>query len=383
MTRLISTALMFVVVLLVHADLHAQDFWVPSNDGLHGPAQGMYDGTQPGQRLYVDRIVQGPGGVLATTLWQQLGFTATSTDEGESWKLDVENPRFGQTALGFLHDGSLIEGNTIGWFGPGRIFRSANPVFIAPPLADSLAGAPMTFARGPSGETYVGTGQIGQGLTGEGGIYRSTDLGTTWDSIWLGSPVREIAVNAAGDIFAVAFWSGRFSGSALYRSTDHGKIWTKLIDSIDATALVIDRNGTIYVAFDTQNWYPNGRDIRVEYEQFILRSTDNGTTWTTARLEARNSAGVGFLAIDSAGAIYAGTYGEGIFRSTDQGSTWTPLSDGLPSLHITGLTVTPSGYIVVGTQESGIYRSRVPQVPMRDNKSTPEFSGIEQSVREN
>lgn len=58
------------------------------------------------------------------------------------------------------------------------------------------------------------------------------------------------------------------------------------------------------------------------------------------------------LASTPNGTWYAGTADGGVWSSADQGGHWTPLTDGLPSLSIGALTVSPDGSVWVGTGEA-------------------------------
>jgi len=53
------------------------------------------------------------------------------------------------------------------------------------------------------------------------------------------------------------------------------------------------------------------------------------------------------------------TKGSGLYRSTDNGENWTVFGDGLDldSYYIDPLTINNDGYIYVGTQADGVYRS--------------------------
>ncbi|MEA2124907.1 MAG: hypothetical protein QOI80_1689, partial [Solirubrobacteraceae bacterium] len=49
------------------------------------------------------------------------------------------------------------------------------------------------------------------------------------------------------------------------------------------------------------------------------------------------------FARDSGGALYAATSNGGIWKSTDEAATWTPISDGLPTLVVSGVAWSPTG----------------------------------------
>ncbi len=57
------------------------------------------------------------------------------------------------------------------------------------------------------------------------------------------------------------------------------------------------------------------------------------------------------LAVDNAGAMYAGIFGRGLFKSTDGGAHWTPINTGLTDLFVNAIVADGSGSIYVGTGE--------------------------------
>jgi len=66
------------------------------------------------------------------------------------------------------------------------------------------------------------------------------------------------------------------------------------------------------------------------------------------------------LAISSNGHIYAGTTLSGVVRSTDNGSTWTSINKGLTNTYVGSLAIGASKYVFAGTRGSGIFRSVQP-----------------------
>jgi hypothetical protein len=88
----------------------------------------------------------------------------------------------------------------------------------------------------------------------------------------------------------------------------------------------------------------------------VLRSTDNGATWTSAS-NGLTSIPIYALATapNASGGtdLYAGT-SEGVFRSTDNGGSWSNVSFVFSSPQ--GLEVTPSGTLLAAT-ETDVFRS--------------------------
>jgi photosystem II stability/assembly factor-like uncharacterized protein len=88
----------------------------------------------------------------------------------------------------------------------------------------------------------------------------------------------------------------------------------------------------------------------------VLRSTDNGASWTVADNGITGLNVYALATVPNAGGgtdLYAGT-GEGVFLSSDNGDHWTNVS--FIYSRVQALEVTPSGAILAGT-EADVFRS--------------------------
>ena len=151
-----------------------------------------------------------------------------------------------------------------------------------------------------------------------------------------GSPVvsgrvTAIAVDPANSMHV--YLGGAVGG--VWETTDGGTTWTPLTDnqptlSIGSIAIDPTNTQTIYVGTGEQDY------LNSYYGAGILKSTDGGSTWTQLGQSAfvgpfsagAGGAYIGSLAIDAAGHVFAGvlstgTLGSGIYQSTDGGNTWT------------------------------------------------------------
>lgn len=224
----------------------------------------------------------------------------------------------------------------------------------------------------------------------DGGVWKTTDAGRTWAPIFdheaTGS-IGTIAV-APSDPNVIYVGSGEglrrpdlSVGNGIYKSTDGGSTWTHLglRDAQQIASILIDpRNpDRLFVAALGHPYGPNA-------ERGIFRSTDGGKTWTKVLYKDENTGGID-LTFDPADAntIYASlwasrrppwtvgnayqTDGSGLYKSSDGGNTWHPLTRGLPTraqhLGRIGITVAPSDprrmYAMVDADAdtAGVYRS--------------------------
>jgi photosystem II stability/assembly factor-like uncharacterized protein len=222
----------------------------------------------------------------------------------------------------------------------------------------------------------------------DGGVWRSTDYGTTWHPIFDDQPTGSIGAVAVApsdpNIIYVGSGEGLqrpdlSTGDGIYKSTDAGKSWTHLglRDGQQIPQIIIDpRNpNRLFVAVLGHPYGPNE-------ERGIFRSTDGGRSFQKVLYKDENTGGVD-VAFDPSNAhhIYAvlwearqgpwenGVFtgpNSGLFESADGGNTWKQLTSGLPAfdqgLGRIGITVAPSDprrmYATVQAREGGgLYRS--------------------------
>ncbi|MCP4660286.1 MAG: glycosyl hydrolase, partial [bacterium] len=263
-----------------------------------------------------------------------------------------------------------------------------------PPFDDSVFQALEWREVGPyrGGRSAAVTGIPDQpdvyyfGSTG-GGVWKTTDGGTSWKSVsdgFFGGSIGAVAVSewdpnvvyAGGGEKTVR---GNVShGDGLWKSTDAGKTWTNvgLEDSRHIPRIRIHPKDPelVYVAALGHLFGPNE-------QRGIYRSRDGGETWARV-LYVDDEVGAVDLAMDPTNAriLYAtfwrvrrspwsldsGGEGSGLWKTTDGGTTWKELTSnpGLPEgpLGIIGITVSRSNpenlYAIVEAEEGGVYRSR-------------------------
>lgn len=221
-----------------------------------------------------------------------------------------------------------------------------------------------------------------------GGVWKTTDFGRTWDPIFDSEPtgsIGDVAV-APSDPQVVYVASGEgiqrpdlSVGDGVYRSGDAGATWTHLglADGQQIGGLAIDPSDAnkVFAAVLGHPYGPNP-------ERGVYRSTDGGKTWEKVLYKDENTGAVQ-VTIDPQhpnivyADLWAGRQGpwengawngpnSGLFKSTDGGTTWRQLTKGLPTtsqgLGRIGFCVAPSNpdrlYATVDAgAHGGVYRS--------------------------
>ncbi|MGC1373003.1 MAG: hypothetical protein WA824_12775 [Candidatus Sulfotelmatobacter sp.] len=190
------------------------------------------------------------------------------------------------------------------------------------------------------------------GATG-GGVWKSTDAGSTWSPIFDKEgtgPIGSIAVaNSDRNIIYVgtgeACIRGNISqGDGIYKSLDAGKTWKNvgLHDSRAVGKLIIDPENP-NIVFVAALGHPYGPNT----ERGVFRTQDGGKTWDKVLYKDENTGAVD-IAFDphNSNIVYAALWqvrrtswslddggpGSGLYRSNDGGTTWKRLEQhGLPN----------------------------------------------------
>jgi photosystem II stability/assembly factor-like uncharacterized protein len=209
-----------------------------------------------------------------------------------------------------------------------------------------------------------------------GGVWRSTDYGSTWTPLFDQEPTGSIGAIAVApsdpNVIYVGSGAGIIRpdlavGDGMYKSTDAGKTWTHLGLRESQMIAMIDVDprdpNRLFVAALGHPYGPNP-------ERGIFRSTDGGQTFekvlykneyqsgNDVRMDPTNPSVVYAALWQQQQAYFEGgsfdTTGGGIYKSTDGGTTWRQLTNGLPSVIEANLGIAPSNSNTLYTMVAGV-----------------------------
>lgn len=203
-----------------------------------------------------------------------------------------------------------------------------------------------------------------------GGVWRTTDYGSTWHPIFDDQPTSAIGAIAVApsdpNIIYVGSGAGIIrpdlsTGDGMYKSTDAGETWTHLglRESQMIADVVVDPTNPdrLFVGVLGHPYGPNP-------ERGIYRSTDGGRSFEKVLYRDEYTSGNDVAMHPSnPNTVYAtlwqqqqsfresyefgGSSGEAIYKSTDGGDTWRPLTNGLPAVIEANLAIAPSNPSVI------------------------------------
>ncbi|MDF1612592.1 VPS10 domain-containing protein [Stygiobacter electus] len=253
----------------------------------------------------------------------------------------------------------------------GLKFRGIGPAFTSGRIAD--------FAVNPNNhsEYYV--------ASASGHLWKTTNSGTTWEAIADTLPYS-LGVVEIDPTNPNVVWVGTGEnnhqralgyGTGVYKSLDGGKTWKHmgLKDSRQIGGIVIDpkNSNIVYVAAEGSVWGPGG-------DRGLYKTTDGGKTWNKV-LNISENTGVNNVVMDprDSNVLYAtseqrrrhiftkigGGPESAVYKTTDAGATWEKIMNGLPKVDIGGMGIAISPvnpdvvYLIMEAAENGngFYRS--------------------------
>lgn len=254
----------------------------------------------------------------------------------------------------------------------GLRFRSLGPGVASGRISD-IAVNPKDHS-----EFYVGVAS--------GGLWKTTNAGTTFKPIFDRQPVYSIGALAIDPENPFIVWAGTGEnnsqrnlayGDGIYKSVDGGKSWKNMglkhSEHIGKILIDPENTNTVYVAAQGPVWGPGG-------DRGLYKTNDGGKTWT-AILTISENTGITDVVMDprNPDVLFAAAHQRrrrvytkidggpesAIYKSEDAGKTWRKLTHGVPSGDVgrIGLAIAPSNpdilYAIIELpgNKGGFYRS--------------------------
>ncbi len=254
----------------------------------------------------------------------------------------------------------------------GLKFRGIGPAFTSGRIAD--------FAVNPNNysEFYV--------AVASGHIWKTTNNGITFEPVFDNYGAYSIGCLAMDPNNSNVVWAGTGEnnhqralgyGDGVYKTIDGGKSWTNmgLKQSRQIGMILIDprNSNVVYVAAEGSVWGPGG-------DRGLYKTTDGGQTWTKV-LNVSENTGINNVICDprNPDVLYAtseqrrrhvftkigGGPESAVYKSEDAGKSWKKLTSGLPTEDKggMGIAISPQNpdvlYLIIeaANDASGFYRS--------------------------
>jgi len=205
--------------------------------------------------------------------------------------------------------------------------RTWTPIFDSQPIAS--IGALAVSTSDPN-IIYVGTGEadMRSDISFGAGVYKSTDAGQSWSYLGLGDTrqIGRVLIDPKNPgvvlVAALGHGFGPNSERGVYRTTDGGKTWTRVLSKDENT-------GAIDLAYDPDNSrtvYASLWNVRrPAYSTYapitgpgggLYKSTDGGATWQEIAGHGLPTGTLGRIGVD----VVAGQHGKRVYALIDAGS---------------------------------------------------------------
>lgn len=268
----------------------------------------------------------------------------SSTDGGDHWSVRTTG-FFGSLINDPVRSGILYALNM------SRIFKSTNSGAdwqnasggISPSGSSVLAidpKTPDTLYLGIQASPDAPPSDVRISGVGDGGMFKSTDGGLSWQPINFGLAANGVRCLAIDPNMTSTVYAGTNAGGLL-KSTDGGATWVRVGGSV--LRLAVD-------PFDSTLYATNGNTLS--------KSTNGGISWTSTFIPSLGSIESLVINPKTPFNLYAADF-SGLYRTTDGGATWSNTLQGVFVTSIVPDSQRPSTIYVVANPSSDAFVARL------------------------
>lgn len=278
------------------------------------------------------------------------------------------------TTLGAATAAISIPSGTWTLVGP----QPTNTPVAGNPFSGRVSAVAVDTADATGNTAYIGGAQ--------GGVWKTTDGGTTWTPLTdsqFSLAIGSLAIDPNNHLNVYAgtgeenFSDDSYYGGGLLRSSDGGSTWTAIGTSYFGGAFGARSpffGGAFIGSIAIQPGAGASTPVLLVASEFgggaqyyysgISRSTDGGTTWTHVLPTTfdTNAFGVSVLFVNNTTAYAAignpyGDANDGVYKSTDAGQTWTPANGSGSTALISGASAGKITLVAAPSNPAMLYAS--------------------------
>lgn len=291
-----------------------------------------------------------------------------STDDGVTWNaLNNGLPSVPIGSILIKNDNEIFIGTGYLFYGNGVYYSSDGGYSWS--QRGLLNEVVYSLAMHPSGIIFAGTMQ--------NGVYRSKDNGQNWEQLnngLINKNIYRLKMASSNILFASSESDG-----GIYKSTDLGDTWQNVgLPIATVESVVFDTDNNLYACtyggvqkynYSSQTWtnlgLPKLQYMILDDENYLFagtsgngvyKSSNFGKSWDTTSSLGESGNVILNMAKYTDGSVLLGT-NNFIKRTTDKGISWSTIDNGLDHW-VSNLSVSPEGYLYVITNVK-LYRSKL------------------------